>query len=148
MQPAVMPKPKTDPALIPEYSDELADSNQWAKAWLLLDIDATGKVTQLKFLRRPGYKLDGIAMKTAFKLQFEPALDHANHPIRSLLVWSFEWPSWFWLQREHHDMSKPMPAYVSEVPCQRGTTHHAEYRECAGPDFAHGLVESWIRPRR
>ena len=45
---------------------------------LLLDLDATGAVTHLKFLKRPGFDLDPIAVRTAFKLACLGYVGRAN----------------------------------------------------------------------
>ncbi len=146
--PAVMPKPTSSPLAIPEYSDAAIDKNAWAKAWLLLDIDATGAVTRVKFLKRPGFELDPIALRTAFALAFEPARDHADRPVRALMLWSFEWPSYFWMQKLHQELRNGVPAFVTQVPCQRPNEYHPEFRDCSGPDLARAGYESWVVPRR
>ena len=81
----------------PEYSDEAVLSDAWELAWVLLDIDATGAVTRVKFLKVPGHDLEKLAVKTAMKLQFEPAIGDDGKPIRSWIVWPIEWPSYWWL---------------------------------------------------
>ena len=80
-----LPTPKADVYKIPPYSDELVLGNHWARAWLLLDVDARGVVTRMKFLKRPGYKLDDIAVKFAFGLRFDPVRDD-HHCHGSLLL--------------------------------------------------------------
>ena len=117
------------------------------RAWVLLDIDATGAVVQVKFLKRPGYGLDPIALKTAFETRFEPARDRADHAIRSALVWSFEWPSYFWLQKYHSDAAELADA-ITHAPCALPGKPHADRRDCEGPDLTRAFVEAWIAPRQ
>jgi len=145
--PAVMPKPHDDPAHILDYSDLAIDKDAWVRAWLLLDIDATGTVRHVKFLKRAAYDLDPIAVRAAFKLKFDPARDRANHPIPAALVWSFEWPSYYWMQAGGYALDTLPPA-IAFVTCQKPDEHRTERRDCSGPDVTHGLTESWIAPRR
>jgi hypothetical protein len=107
--PAVAPKPTKDINLSLPYSDEAMERDAWGKAWLLLDVDETGKVTRIKILKRPGFGLDQIAIDEAFKLKFDPARDAAGKPIRTLLVWSMEWPSYGWLVSEQGTTSRRPP---------------------------------------
>ncbi len=65
-----------------------------------------------------------------------------------MMLWSFEWPSYYWMQKLHQELRNGVPAFVTQVPCQVAGEHHAEYRDCTGPDLARGLAESWIAPRR
>src|SRR4029450_9881483 len=39
----------------PPYSDRAIARNAWTRAWMLLDVDARGRVVRLKFMKRPGY---------------------------------------------------------------------------------------------
>jgi hypothetical protein len=97
--PAVPPKPAVDQRISLPYSGEAKERDAWARAWLLLDVDETGRVSRLKLLKRPGFDLDQIAIDEAFKLRFEPARDAAGKPMRTYVVWTMEWPSWGWLVR-------------------------------------------------
>lgn len=108
--PAVPPKlPKDAPRITPPYSDEAVVRDAWAKAWLLLDIDETGKVLRVKLVKRPGFGLDEIAVKEAMKLRFEPALDEHNKPMATKMFFAMEWPSHGWL-RERNGTATAMPA--------------------------------------
>src|SRR6185312_1473250 len=80
---ATAPISTTDPLRekAPPFSDRMITSNHWAKAWLLLDIDAKGNVTQLKLLNDPGYDLRDIAIKEGFKQHFSPGLDEQGNPM-------------------------------------------------------------------
>ena len=145
----------------PPYSDRAILSDAWTKAWLLLDVDEAGTVTQIKFLRRPGYDLEKIAVAEAFKLTFAPARDGANHPMRSNVVWEIEWPSAWWLSTFVGTRSA-MPKIVGfpphrqdhYVPC-RGSGPWAmgsirpTYKDCSKPDLTKIATEAWIaRPVR
>jgi hypothetical protein len=89
--------PRADPLFVPSYSDQAFLKDAWTKAWLLLDIDERGNVARAKFLKRPGYDLDDIAIKHVFGLRFEPARNARGVPARSYVAWPIEWPSISWL---------------------------------------------------
>jgi hypothetical protein len=119
--PTVPPQLSKDvPMITPPYSEAAVERDAWARAWLVLDIDETGKVVRVKLLRRPGFDLDDIAVKEAMKLRFEPALDENKQPMRTQMLWSMEWPSHGWLV-EHNGTATRMPneAYVID-PLKRG----------------------------
>src|SRR5262249_23166122 len=63
--PPVPPQPKHPRRVLP-YSDDAIEHDVWTRAWLLLDVSETGKVTRVKFLHRPGSNLDQIALDLAF----------------------------------------------------------------------------------
>lgn len=157
--PKVKPKPKNHSTKkAPPYSDRAVLSDAWTKAWLLLDVGADGEVTRFKFLKRPGYDLESIATSEVFKLKFEPALDHADRPVRTLVLWSIEWPSAGWLEKLVGTRSQ-MPPLVGVpphvrllsdyVPC-RGSgplkldSVHPTYKDCVGPDWSNEAKEPWI----
>ena len=107
--PTVPPKlPADAPRVTPPYSTEAMERNAWAKAWLLLDIDETGKVLRVKLVKRPGFDLDDIAVKEAMKLKFQPALDENNKPMRTAIYWAMEWPAHGWLTM-HQGTATRMP---------------------------------------
>src|SRR6185295_10306027 len=58
--PTVVPKLQTDRRIALPYSPEAIVRDAWAKAWLILDVDETGKVARVKLLKRPGFDLDEI----------------------------------------------------------------------------------------
>jgi hypothetical protein len=142
----------------PPYSDRAVLSDAWTKAWLLLDVSATGDVTRFKFLRRPGYDLEDIAASEAFRLKFEPARDGSGNPVSSLVVWEIEWPSSWWLVQFTGTSSK-MPELVGfpprrqddYVPC-RGSgplslgSIHPVYKDCSKPDLSKAAKEAWVDP--
>ena len=118
--PTVPPKlPKDAPRVTPPYSTEAMERDAWAKAWLLLDIDETGRVRRVKLVKRPGFDLDAIAVKEAMKLKFQPALDENNKPMRTTLFWAMEWPSYEWLMT-HQGVTKRMPTESYAIDPFRG----------------------------
>jgi hypothetical protein len=146
--PAVMPRPLSPEGRIPAYSDAAKDRGAWARAWLMLDVDARGDVARLKLLTRPGHDLDPIAIREAFELRFEPARDRSGRPTSALVLWSYEWPSYWWMTERRYPLSR-MPAEVAKVPCKGAGGTVRYYRDCATADLARGMAEPWIaRPRK
>ncbi len=90
------------------YSKAAIKSNHWARTWMVLEVDTEGVVKRLKFMHRPGYGLDEIAIAQAFKLDFEPSLNEEGQPIKTLVLWSYEWPSYWWLI-DHYGVASGMP---------------------------------------
>jgi hypothetical protein len=138
----------------PPYSDYAIEHNKWTRAWVLLDIDETGTVTRLKFLKHPGADLETIATKYALDTKFEPARNAAGEPIRSRLVWGIEWPSWGWLIYRTGTATQ-IPPSMGYVPCagsgplnldmgNRAGATGAVYRDCSTPDLSRASHESWI----
>lgn len=147
--PARAPAPKKNyHRMAPPYSDAAIESDAWAKAWVLLDIDAKGTVTRVKLLKKPGYDLERIAIEHALGLRFEPAEDARGRPMATQLVWSMEWPSYWWLV----DMDEPpnrVPDSARWVPCRgSGPMHmgslHPTYRDCSLPDLSKIGELPWI----
>lgn len=147
---AVAAKPRRRRLGPPPYSDRAAVSNRWARAWLLLDIDRRGRVTRLKFLNRPGYDLDEIAIREAFKTRFEPARDAAGRPTASYMLYALEWPSYWWMIKLVGTVSNRMrdPGYV---PCRGSGPLNLDmevpvYRDCSLPDLSRVRAVPWIEP--
>jgi hypothetical protein len=142
-------KPVKDPRILPKYSDRAIVGDRWARAWVLLDVDETGAVTRMKFLKRPGYDLDELAVEHAFKTKFTPAKVNGV-PERSLIVWPIEWPSYWWMI----DLDLPptrMPDTVVNKPCAGSgrpiqmDSLHPVYRDCSLPDLSKmDASEPWI----
>jgi hypothetical protein len=137
-----------EPAKAPEhahlrYSDAAIESNAWARAWLLVDIDSTGFVTRAKLLNAPGHDLDAIAIEQAFATRFTPARDRGGQPTASHMVWGIEWPAYWWSQ-EHH---MTPPHCRGSGPLQLGSLYGSVYRDCSEPDLAHAAAAPWIYPR-
>ena len=154
----VRAQPIKDPRILAPYSDEAILSDTWAKAWLVLDVDDTGSVTRVKFLTRPGHGLDEIAVTQALKTKFDPARDAHDHPIRSLVVWPIEWPSYGWM-RDRVGLALRLPdpqmddVDITRVPCRgsgpmRVGSMHPTYRDCSVPDLSKMNSEPWIEPKR
>jgi hypothetical protein len=144
-----MPRLLSNPLAIPGYSDAAIDHNTWMRAWLMLEIDDSGSVRRLKQLARPGFDLDSIAIREAFKLRFKPALDRAGKPTGALVIWVFDWPPYYWM-REHRNQSVArMPPDARRVPCRGTGGTHSTYRDCSLPDLSKGMSQPWVdRPQK
>jgi len=159
--PKVMPKPKDAFTAIkqPPYSDRAIEQDAWVRAWLLLDVDETGTVTRLKFLNKPGYDLEPIAIAEGFKLAFEPARGDRNQPVRTLVVWPIEWISRYWLIHHAGSVTRMpdtfTPSNVSAaaaVPCKgsgpwkfnQQRSAYKGYRDCSRPDLSKVNSGEWI----
>jgi hypothetical protein len=148
---AIAPISTTDPLRekAPPYSDRMITSNHWAKAWLLLDIDATGTVTQLKLLNDPGYELRPIAIAEGFKQHFSPGLDEQGNPMSTMWVYPVEWPSYWWLVQISGN-TLHIPPNTRYMEC-RGhgpltiDSIEPEYRDCTDPDIRKAVTEPWIK---
>lgn len=158
--PKVLPHPKKNyHRMAAPYSDEAIEKDAWSKAWLLLDIDPHGVVKRVKLIHRPGYGLDEIAITYAMKMRFEPAEDAQGYAVPTELLWSIEWPSYWWLV----DLDIPpttVPNFVDDpngfmpgafnVPCkgdgplQMGSLHPAN-RDCSPPPSVAEIVKApWV----
>jgi hypothetical protein len=107
-KPAKQIRPKRRP---PPYSDQAILEDRSRRGWAVLDIDATGRVTAVRFLRKAGYGLDELATKEAMTYRFEPAEDESGRKIPSRILWLFEWPSYF--------KSRTMSTITVNDPCER-----------------------------
>jgi hypothetical protein len=133
---------------IPPYSDAAMETNAWARAWLMLHIDARGAVTHVKLLTAPGHGLDETAVGSALALRFDPAKDRAGRPTRSLVVWSFEWPAYWWMREQGHPLTR-LPPQVANVECRDPARGRIFERDCSKPDLALASKRPWIaRSRR
>jgi hypothetical protein len=144
--------PIKDPRIAPKYSDAAILRDAWTRAWLYLDIDERGVVQRVKFLNRPGYDLEKIALDRVFGTRFTPARNGRGRAEASTLVFPIEWPSYWWIVA-HAGIVTRIPISAGSVPC-RGTgplnlDHaHPVYRDCTPPDLAKIPTEPWIaRPR-
>ncbi|HEY3805616.1 MAG TPA: hypothetical protein VGL61_23580 [Kofleriaceae bacterium] len=156
--PKVLPKPSRswNPNRLPPYSDAAILQDAWVRSWLLLDIDAHGKVARFKFLRRPGYDLEPIAAREVWNLTFDPARDNTNRPVGTLIVWRIEWPSAGWMLDRFGTYLVWPPknadngvSPVEDVPCaSRGSLDlesiHPVFRDCSQPDLRRVNVEPWV----
>jgi hypothetical protein len=147
--PKVLPHPKKHyHRMAPPYSDEAIDKDAWTKAWVLLDLDAHGVVQRVKLLKSPGYGMDHIAIAHAMKMRFDPAEDAQGYAIPSQLLWSIEWPSYWWLVdldippttvpnfADDPDVFRNSGAFVvpcrGNAPMQLGSLHPT-LRDCSPP---------------
>jgi len=135
--------------IAPEYSDAAIEKDAWTRAWLLLDIDDRGTVRRVKMLNAPGYDLESIALKQAFRTQFEPARDTNGRPVRSMLVWTIEWPSYWWMIM-WEGVATRIPDHVGYKPC-RGSgqplqldSKHPVYRDCSKPNLTRIGSAKWL----
>jgi len=144
-RPAVTAKPVNKWISIPPYSETAIADNVWVRAWMALDVDATGRVQHVRWIRRPGHDLEAIAVRAAFETVFEPARDRVKRPIGSQVVWSFEWPSHWWLdhQNDHTDDSRMPDNYVT-VECQKPGEKRRDRRDCTQADLGAALREPWF----
>jgi hypothetical protein len=143
---------------LPPYSEAAISSNAWARAWLLLEVDASGVVNRAKLLHAPGHDLDAIAVSRAFATRFAPARDGAGRAVRSQLIWGLEWPSYYWLH-DHFGTTSRMPRFgaspgdVAPPPCRgsgplvEGSAGSKVYRDCAAPDVQAARVSAWVYPK-
>lgn len=141
--PATPPTLKRQPRR-PDYSDAAVEHNAWLRAWLLLDVDASGAVTAVKLVDHPGFDLDATAVRRAFVLQFEPARDGANRPVETRLLWALDWPAFWWLS-DNGDVDAPIPSSALNLPCHagRGLPDTGE-RSCAPATIANVISAPWI----
>jgi hypothetical protein len=156
--PPVPPKPTNyKPKKAPPYSDRALVSDCWTKAWFLLDIDETGKLRRIKWLKRPGCDLEKIAISEVSKLKFQPARDASGKPIRTWMVWMIEWPSAWWLDKFVGTRSAMPPIIHGNhrkddyIPCAgSGPWHmgslHKTYKDCSKPDLRVAAKEQWFTP--
>jgi len=146
------------PRKAPPYSDRAILSDAWTRAWMLLDISATGQLIRMKWLKRPGYDLDDIAIKEIKKLTFTPARNASGQAIRAYIVWGIEWPSAWWLS-QFVGVRSGMPPIVGypphrldwKVPCAGSGPWHVGsikpgYKDCSTPNLAAAAHEAWIVP--
>jgi len=133
------------PGVLPAYSDRATNSNEWTRAWLLLDIDASGNVKRLKFVHKPGLDLEPIAEAHAFATKFTPATNQRGEAVPSQLVWGLEWPAYWWLvHRTGFTTALPtghLPTCRGTGPLNLGSMAGSVYRDCTQPDLAH--PEKW-----
>jgi hypothetical protein len=141
--PAVAAVPRRNRAWIPPYSEDAIDADTWTRAWLMLDITDTGSVAHVKLLTSAGHGLDAIAVREAFALRFQPARDRANRPVRSLALWTFEWPPYWWLSLDDRTTSH-LPGEVLKTSCRRPDQTTRYLRDCRQPDLALAAKQPWL----
>ncbi|HEV7559585.1 MAG TPA: carboxypeptidase regulatory-like domain-containing protein [Kofleriaceae bacterium] len=140
---------KGDRDVLPPYSDRAALGDYWVRAWLLLEVDEHGTVLRVRFLKRPGYDLDEIAVKFAFAMKFEPARDEYGTPRASHVVLPLEWPSYGWLSSHFGNVMRwPRTSFP---PCAGNGPKNLDdsdpvYRDCSVPLLSHSdATDPWIQ---
>jgi hypothetical protein len=141
--PKSMPKAKTETDKVLAYTDAAMDADKWTRAWLLLDVDAQGKVEHVKLLNAPGFDLDAIAVKAGFDVEFEPARDTAGNAVRAAVLWTWEWPA-YWFMRKVGGSMYHLPEAVSYVDCDGKRPREDYHRDCTPPDLAHLADRPWL----
>lgn len=142
LPPVVQPKAKIGLDVVPPYSDKAMDKDVWTRAWLLLEVDATGTVRRLKLLNAPGYDLDAIAIREAFKIPFEPARDRVDNKVMALVLWTWEWPSHYWML-QYRQKPNRIPGAVLMVNC-KGSGPSKAVRDCTKPAIGKAVTLPWI----
>jgi len=145
--------PRGDRRVAPKYSTAAIERDAWTKAWLYLHIDERGVVQRAKFLNKPGYDLENIALAQVFGTTFTPARDGLGRPEETTLVFAIEWPSYWWMVK-HEGVVTRIPRSAGRVPC-RGSGRplnldraHPVYRDCTNPDLTKVTSAPWMyRPR-
>jgi len=142
LPPAVMAAPLSKRLEVPPYSSQSIQKNAWVRAHVLLDVDTAGHVSRLKLLDAPGYDLNLIAIRKAFQLAFTPARDRTGKAMPSLVVWTFEWPAFWWAKK--HEF---IPPEVQLVPCKGSGPSNAVVRDCSTPSMGRAVNLPWIDPQ-
>jgi periplasmic protein TonB len=73
-----------------DYPPEARQLGIEGKILVRLVVDETGKVRSTVLVSRLGHGLDELALTRAKDLVFEPAIDTDNHPVSSVVVWTFD----------------------------------------------------------
>jgi len=142
LPPAVKPKPLTPLDTVLDYSDLAEDKNTWTRAWLMLDVNDAGKVVRVQLLNKPGLDLDPIAIREAFKVKFEPARDRSNKKIPAMVLWTWEWPAYYWMLDHKRNIHR-LPPEAMTVTC-RGAGAAKVLRDCSKPTIANAVSAPWI----
>jgi protein TonB len=72
-----------------DYPPEAKRQGIEGQVKIRLVVDATGIVAERRLVKKLGYGLDELAMQLAKRLRFEPAIDTTDSPVRSVVVWTF-----------------------------------------------------------
>lgn len=142
-KPSIMPKPTTATNLVLDYSTAVKDANAWVRAWLVLDVNASGYVRRLKLINRPGYGLDELAVREAFKLRFAPARSRAGKAVPAMVLWTYEWPSYWWMIEQKLD-PRLVPEKAAKLPCKGTSSTERTQRDCSQADLGAAQLLPWI----
>jgi len=141
------------------YSDQAIGDEVWGLAWILISIDAHGRVVGVQLLKHPGHGLDAIAVAEAMKLRFAPARDGNGNPVPSTVLWKMEWPSYWWVRAGNIQKapppcagSGPLPMdYMGKATSGKGIRDVEDvnpvYRDCTPPDLSRALTEPMVPAR-
>ena len=72
-----------------EYPTEAKQLGIEGPVRVRLVVDDRGKVTSAVLLNKLGHGLDELALRKAREIQFDPARDTDDHPVASVVVWTF-----------------------------------------------------------
>lgn len=72
-----------------DYPDEARALGIEGAIRVRLIVDEHGKVTSRVLLNKLGHGLDELALRRAAEIEFEPAIDTDDHPVTSVVVWTF-----------------------------------------------------------
>ncbi len=84
--------PKGDYGYIDASRDYPAEARQMGVEGPIrvrLIVDAKGKVAAAVLLNKLGHGLDELALDRAKKIEFDPAKDTDDHPVTSVVIWTF-----------------------------------------------------------
>ncbi len=84
-----MPRGDYGFASIKDYPEEAKQLGIEGQIRVRLIVDEHGKVRSSTLLNKLGHGLDELALKKAAGIEFEPARDTDDHPVTSIVVWTF-----------------------------------------------------------
>ena len=73
-----------------DYPEEAKQLGIEGKIRVKLVVDEHGAVTSAVLLNRLGHGLDELALRRANAIVFDPARDTDDHPVTSVVVWTFD----------------------------------------------------------
>ena len=130
--------------LVPEYSDDAIDHDVTGAVALRLEVDEEGRVTRATVLKGRGYGLDELAVETAKRYRFRPALDDLGRPTKSVIGWRIVWDS-YW-KRLFVETIAGHPNCRGQGPLNLGE-YHPVYIDCDAPAGLFALTPEELRGR-
>lgn len=85
-----MPRGDFAYSLVKDYPLQAKQLGIEGKIRVKLIVDENGVVTTATLLNRLGYGLDDLAARRARQLAFDPARDTNDKPVRSVVIWTFD----------------------------------------------------------
>lgn len=85
-----MPRGDFAYSLVKDYPLQAKQLGIEGKIRVKLIVDENGVVTTATLLNRLGYGLDDLAAQRARQLAFDPARDTDDKPVRSVVIWTFD----------------------------------------------------------